>query len=163
MINILLTFETLSVGALCFLLLLKDVNSFLVMKMVSQGARVAQVVERLTLDFDSGYDPRVVGSSPTSGSTLSVDPAWDPPSLPPSLPLSPTRALFLLDKDKKVSQVVSLMKGPENSDHFLPHSLESSGTSPSGSQLVRKFSPSIATTSVRAVSFSAWAPANAHN
>ena len=30
---------------------------------------MAQAVERLTLDFDSGHDPTFVGSSPTSGST----------------------------------------------------------------------------------------------
>ena len=59
------------------------------------GGRVggAQSVERLTLDFSSGRDPRVVGSSPTSGSALSVEPAWDSLSLP--LPLSPAHALPL--------------------------------------------------------------------
>ena len=41
------------------------------------GTWVAQWVERPTLDFDSGHDPRVMGSSPLLGSALSVDPAWD--------------------------------------------------------------------------------------
>ena len=36
---------------------------------------MAQSVEGLTLDFGSGHDPRVVESSPASGSTLSVEPA----------------------------------------------------------------------------------------
>ena len=40
-----------------------------------RGARAAQSVELLTLDFRSGRDPRVVGSSPMSGSVLSVEPA----------------------------------------------------------------------------------------
>ena len=40
------------------------------------GPWVAQLVEHLTLDFSSGYDPRDVGSSPVSGSVLiSVDTA----------------------------------------------------------------------------------------
>jgi len=38
------------------------------------GTRVAQSVEHLSLDFGSGHDPRVVGSSPTSGSALGVEP-----------------------------------------------------------------------------------------
>ena len=33
---------------------------------------VAQLVKRLALDFDSGQDPRVVGSSPTLDSVLAV-------------------------------------------------------------------------------------------
>ena len=35
---------------------------------------VAQLVEH-PLDFGSGHDPRVMGLSPTSGSTLSMEPA----------------------------------------------------------------------------------------
>ena len=46
---------------------------------------MAQPVEQLTLDVGSGHDPRVVGSSPTLGSALSVEPALD--SLSPPLPL----------------------------------------------------------------------------
>ena len=38
-------------------------------------------VEDPTLDVGSGHDPRVVGSSPTSGSALSMKPAWDSISL----------------------------------------------------------------------------------
>ena len=44
-------------------------------RVISQGAKVAQLVEHLALDFGSGHDPRVVGSSPTSGSILYVKPA----------------------------------------------------------------------------------------
>ena len=40
-----------------------------------RGTWVAQSVEHLTLDLGSGHDPRVVGSSPTLGSTLTVEPA----------------------------------------------------------------------------------------
>ena len=50
---------------------------------------MAQSVERLTLDFSSGHDPRVLGSSPMSGSVLSVEPTWDSLSLFLSLSLSP--------------------------------------------------------------------------
>ena len=39
------------------------------------GAWVAQSVEHLTLDFGSGCDPRVVGSSPALGTVLSMEPA----------------------------------------------------------------------------------------
>ena len=53
----------------------------------SRGAWVAQSVERQTLDFGSGHDPRVVGSSPMLGSSLNMDPAWDSPSLSLSLSL----------------------------------------------------------------------------
>ena len=38
-----------------------------------KGARVAQLVEPLTLDFNLGHDFGVTGSSPTSGSTLSAE------------------------------------------------------------------------------------------
>ena len=41
----------------------------------TEGAWVAQSVECLTLDFSSGHDLRVVGSSPASGSVLSTEPA----------------------------------------------------------------------------------------
>ena len=46
-----------------------------------QGAGVAQLGECPTLDFGSGHDPRVVGSSPASGSALGAEPAWDSLSL----------------------------------------------------------------------------------
>jgi len=47
-----------------------------------RGTWVAQSVECLTLDFSLGHDFRVLGSSPESGSMLSVQSAWD--SLSPS-------------------------------------------------------------------------------
>ena len=40
-----------------------------------RGAWVAQSVKHPTFDFCSGHDLRVMGSSPTSGSALGVDPA----------------------------------------------------------------------------------------
>ena len=52
---------------------------------------MAQSVERLTLYFGSGHDPRVMGLSPESDSVLSMEPAYDPLSLPlppPQLTLS---------------------------------------------------------------------------
>ena len=58
-----------------------------------RGARVVQSVERLTLDFSSGHELRVVRLSPVVGSTLSMKPAWDSFSLP--LPPSPTRSRTL--------------------------------------------------------------------
>ena len=48
---------------------------FLCQMYLNQGRWVAQLVKCLTLDFSSGHDPSVVGSSPMSGSTLSVEPA----------------------------------------------------------------------------------------
>ena len=42
---------------------------------------MARSVERPVLYFPSGHGPRVVRSSPTSGSVLSVEPAWDSVSL----------------------------------------------------------------------------------
>ena len=41
----------------------------------SWGPWVAQSVEGLTLDFDSGRDPKVMGSRPASGPVLSMEPA----------------------------------------------------------------------------------------
>ena len=37
-----------------------------------RGAWMAQLAEHLSLDFSLGHDNRVAGSSPPSGSTLSV-------------------------------------------------------------------------------------------
>ena len=45
-------------------------------------AGVAQSVERPTLDFRSGHDPRVVRSRPALGSVLSMHSAWESLSLP---------------------------------------------------------------------------------
>ena len=46
-------------------------------KRPSWGPWMAQLVERLTLDFGLGRDPRFVGLSHTWSSMLSVEPAWD--------------------------------------------------------------------------------------
>ena len=40
---------------------------------LSWGAWMAQLVEHLALNFRSGHDARIVGSSPTLGSALSTD------------------------------------------------------------------------------------------
>ena len=48
---------------------------------------MAQSVECPILDFGSGHDPLVRGSSPVSGSVLSMEPAWD--SLSPLLSAPP--------------------------------------------------------------------------
>lgn len=49
---------------------------------------MAQSVKHPIPDFGSGHNLRVVRSSPASGSTLSMEPAWDflSPSLTPSSP-----------------------------------------------------------------------------
>ena len=57
-------------------------------------------VQQLTLDFGSGHDSRVMRSSPTLGSMLSTEPAWD--SLPLPLPLSLPHALSKINKVKKI-------------------------------------------------------------
>ena len=54
---------------------------------------VVQSVDCLTLDSSSGHDLRIVGSSPRSGSTQSMEPAWDSLSL--SLCPSPLLACSL--------------------------------------------------------------------
>ena len=41
------------------------------------------MVERLTLDFGSGHDLRVLKSSPVLGSELNTEHAGDSPSAPP--------------------------------------------------------------------------------
>ena len=73
----------------------------------SRGAWVAQSVELLTLDFSSGYDPRVMGSSSTSGSTLTVEPAFKILSL--SLCPSPLLPHFLskIKSNKQTKERVS--------------------------------------------------------
>ena len=45
------------------------------LKITPGGAWVAQLLERPTLDFCSGHDPRVTGLSPASGSALNMEPA----------------------------------------------------------------------------------------
>ena len=47
----------------------------------SGGVWVVQSLERQTVDFGSGHDPRVMRSSPVSGSTLKMEPDWDSLSL----------------------------------------------------------------------------------
>ena len=53
---------------------------------------MAQSVEHLTLDFNSGHDPKVMGSSPMLRSMLTVEPAYD--SLSPS-PFAPPPLIHL--------------------------------------------------------------------
>ena len=62
---------------------------------------MAQLVEHPTFGFGLGHDPRVVKSSPASGSVLSMEPAWDPVS--PSAPLPHSHALSLKNKFKNSS------------------------------------------------------------
>ena len=70
---------------------------------------MAQSVGCWTLDFSSGHDPRALGSSPPSGSMLSVETALDCLSLP--LPLFSTPALSLsLSKRKKKNSKVNARK-----------------------------------------------------
>jgi len=62
-----------------------------------RGTWVAQSVKRPTLDFGSGHDLRILGSSPVLGgvvSTLSGESAWDSFLFPLPL-LLPPLALFL--------------------------------------------------------------------
>ena len=68
-----------------------------------RGALLAQSVEHLTLNFDPGHDPRVIGQSFVLGSTLSKEPAWDPPSLSlcPSPPLTSSPSLYKIKKEKQ--------------------------------------------------------------
>ena len=63
----------------------------------SKDTWVAQLVERLTLDFGSGHGSRVMGSSPESGSVLSVEPAQD--SLSHPLPLSPALSVSKIKRE----------------------------------------------------------------
>ena len=63
---------------------------------------MAQSVKHPTLDFISGHDLRVLTSSPTSGSVLGEEPAWD--SLSPSShpqPQACTLAPFLLRREER--------------------------------------------------------------
>ena len=66
---------------------------------------MAQSVECPTLDFGSGHDPRVVGSSPTSGSVLSVEPTLDSVSLCPSPLLTCARSLSEIKKEEEKKSV----------------------------------------------------------
>ena len=64
-----------------------------------RGAWIAQSVEHPTLDFGSGHDLSVVGSSPKWGFVLRVEPAWDSLSL--SFCSSPLFMLVLSQIKKK--------------------------------------------------------------
>ena len=55
-----------------------------------RGTWVVQLAKHLTLDFGSGHDLRVMRSSPKSGSTFSMESAWDSLSLSLSLSLCPS-------------------------------------------------------------------------
>ena len=79
-------------------------------KQHSRGAWVAQLVEYVTLDFGSGYDPRVVGCSPTVGSTLSMEPTENSlsVSLSLSLSLSVSLSLYLSPNHSFLSLSLSL-------------------------------------------------------
>ena len=61
---------------------------------------MAQSVKHSTLDLGSGHDLRVVGSSPMSGSVLSVESAWDSLSPSPSAPLTYTSSSALSQINK---------------------------------------------------------------
>ena len=62
---------------------------------------MAKSVERLTLDFLSGHDPRIVGLSPTLGSTLGMQPALD--SLSPFFCPFPLHASLSLQTNKQTT------------------------------------------------------------
>ena len=64
------------------------------------GAWVAQLDGHPTLDFDSGPAPRVMGSSPMSGSVLGMEPALDSLCFSLALCPSPTHAHALFLKRK---------------------------------------------------------------
>ena len=62
------------------------------------------MVERPTLDFGPGHDPRLEGLSPTLGSALSMEPAWDSFSLLLPLPSAHICALSLSNKKIKIKK-----------------------------------------------------------
>ena len=65
---------------------------------------MAQLVKCPTFDIGSGHDLMVVGSSPVSGSTSSVEPAWD--SLSPTLPLPPSQNKEIFFKHKLIFKII---------------------------------------------------------
>ena len=71
---------------------------------------MAQLVEHPTLDFGSGHDPRVTGLSPTLGSALNMEPAWDSVSVSHPLPLSPAFSL----SNEKIKDSLSLSIPPQS-------------------------------------------------
>ena len=72
-----------------------DLVSRSLYKPPSRGAWVAHPVGCLTLDFGSGRDIRVMGSSPLAGSMLSAESTRDSLSLFLPLPLPTTHAVSL--------------------------------------------------------------------
>ena len=90
------------------------------------GTWVAQLVGHPPLDFGSGHDPRVVGSSPMLGSALGMEPVWDSISLflcPSSQ--SRSHSLSLCSKTIIIISKIKFLKTPENccakwSLKFLP-------------------------------------------
>ena len=75
-----------------------------------RGTWETQSVQRLTPDFSSGYDPRVVGSKSPWGSTLSMELAWDFLSPPLPVPHSHVHSRCLS---------FSLSLSPKLQRHFL--------------------------------------------
>ena len=76
---------------------------------------MAQSTECLTLDSDSGHNPKVMGWSPESGSTLRVEPAWD--SLSPSDPL-PT-AISKIKNNNNNNKKNTTNETPETTGHLM--------------------------------------------
>ena len=70
-------------------------------KRVPGGTWVTQPIERLTLDFGSGHDLRVMGSSPALDSSVSGEPAWDALPLPLPVPLPPHLCSPVISPKKK--------------------------------------------------------------
>ena len=71
---------------------------------------MAQLVKRLTLDFGSGHDLKVLEFEPHIGlCTDRAEPAWDSLSLPLSLPLLLTLEL-LLSLSLKINKLKKLNK-----------------------------------------------------
>ena len=70
--------------------------------------------ECLSLRFSSGQDPKVMGLSPTQGSGLNVESAWDSlslsfsPSAPPLLPSARSLSPSLKLKKKKINPGLNL-------------------------------------------------------
>jgi len=82
------------------------------------GAWVAQLIEQLALDFGSGHDLRVLGSSPASGSVLSGESAWGYSLSPtPAFPSAQAHCLSRITKInlKKKLQMLPFVPTP------IPH------------------------------------------
>ena len=77
---------------------------------------MAQSLDHPTLDLGSGHDPRIVGSSPTLGSTLSKKPAWD--SLSPFAPLPCSLSHSLSQKVKKKNTLDRISSGLEETEEW---------------------------------------------